>query len=213
MNIIVTYDVESERTRTINGFLSEYLGWEQQSVFHGDVSSDEYESIEDWIRSFVETGELVKIYNMTEDETITIGDEQNTSTDTMTDDTDSDMTFPIASLSVDAVRDKNEHVEERLTYLEQEVENTEQSDDESLTAVRETLAIDADDSVVEAIESLQERNERLVNELDGDGDGDDDGDGDGDDDDSSVKFPVNDVHDNENDYTNRRDGVNPLEEY
>lgn len=199
MNIIVTYDVESERTRTINGFLQEYLEWEQQSVFHGDVSDEEYESIEDWIRSFVETDELVKIYNMTDDETITIGDEQNTSNDTMTTDTD----FPIGSLTVDSVRSKNEHVDERLSYLEREVENTEQSDD--LTAVRDALSIDSDASVVEAIESLQADNERLADELDA-GDGDD-----GDDDDSSVKVAVNDAHDD--DYTNRRDGVNPLEKY
>lgn len=85
MNIVVTYDVESERTRDINSFLSEYLDWKQQSVFEGTVSSDEYESIKSWVQLFVESGELVKIYNLTEGETISFGDEQSPTADSAID--------------------------------------------------------------------------------------------------------------------------------
>lgn len=78
MKIVVTYDVGGDRTRTIHGFLSEYLDWIQQSVFEGTISDDEYESIQSWIELFVENDKLVKIYNLTAGETITIGDEQTT---------------------------------------------------------------------------------------------------------------------------------------
>lgn len=79
-------------------------------------------------------------------------------------DKDTDMDFPVKSLTVDAVREKNEHVDERIAELTEKL-NDAQNASEKLGSVRESIESADDVSLVEAVESLQNDREELQSEL------------------------------------------------
>lgn len=70
------------------------------------------------------------------------------------------VTFPVADMDPEAVRRRNDSVDELLSEKDETIAEYE-ADAEALNSVRETIDVDDDDSVVDAVESLHEEYDRL----------------------------------------------------
>lgn len=82
------------------------------------------------------------------------------STKTMSNDND----LGVSSLTVDAVRDRNANVDERIEDLEGKVRDL-QGTSQTIDSVREALDVDGDVSVLEAVKTLQDHASDLDSEL------------------------------------------------
>lgn len=62
--VIVVYDMEADRTRLMLNFLRQYLSHVQNSVFEGEVTEGDLETIENRTRDILEPDESTIIYRM-----------------------------------------------------------------------------------------------------------------------------------------------------
>jgi len=62
--VVVVYDVQADRTHRFLKFLRQYLTHVQNSVFEGDVTEGDIETIKQRLDSMLETGESVIVYRM-----------------------------------------------------------------------------------------------------------------------------------------------------
>lgn len=64
MYVVVVYDMQAERTRLMLKFLRRYLTHVQNSVFEGEVTEGDLETIRNRTREMLEPGESTIIYCM-----------------------------------------------------------------------------------------------------------------------------------------------------
>lgn len=64
MYVVVVYDMQAERTRLMLKFLRRYLTHVQNSVFEGEVTEGDLETIRNRTREMLEPGESTIIYRM-----------------------------------------------------------------------------------------------------------------------------------------------------
>lgn len=62
--VVVVYDMQAERTRLMLKFLRRYLTHVQNSVFEGEVTKGDLETIRNRTREMLEPGESTIIYRM-----------------------------------------------------------------------------------------------------------------------------------------------------
>lgn len=62
--VIVVYDMEADRTRLMLNFLRQYLTHVQNSVFEGEITEGDLETIENRTRDILEPDESTIIYRM-----------------------------------------------------------------------------------------------------------------------------------------------------
>jgi CRISPR-associated protein Cas2 len=62
--VVVVYDMQAERTRLMLKFLRRYLTHVQNSVFEGEVTEGDLETIRNRTREMLEPGESTIIYRM-----------------------------------------------------------------------------------------------------------------------------------------------------
>lgn len=62
--VIIVYDMEADRTRLMLNFLRQYLTHVQNSVFEGEVTEGDLETIENRTRDILEPDESTIIYRM-----------------------------------------------------------------------------------------------------------------------------------------------------
>ena len=64
MYVIVVYDVEADRTRKFLKYLRRYLTHVQNSVFEGELTEGDYETVKTDLQTMLKAGESVMIYRM-----------------------------------------------------------------------------------------------------------------------------------------------------
>ena len=62
--VVVVYDVQADRTHRFLKFLRQYLTHVQNSVFEGDVTEGDIETIKHRLKSMLEADESVIVYRM-----------------------------------------------------------------------------------------------------------------------------------------------------
>ena len=62
--VIVVYDVQADRTPKFLKYLRRYLTHVQNSVFEGELSEGTLEEVNTTLKSMVEAGESVMVYQM-----------------------------------------------------------------------------------------------------------------------------------------------------
>lgn len=62
--VIVVYDVEADRTRKFLKYLRRYLTHVQNSVFEGELTEGDYETVKTDLQTMLKAGESVMIYRM-----------------------------------------------------------------------------------------------------------------------------------------------------
>lgn len=62
--VVVVYDVQADRTHLLLNFLRQYLTHVQNSVFEGDVTEGDLETIENRLDSLLEPDESTIIYEV-----------------------------------------------------------------------------------------------------------------------------------------------------
>ena len=73
MYVIIVYDIEVERINKVRIFLKQYLNWVQNSVFEGELTKVELESIEINLKKLIDPKvDSVRIYNMRNDKYLSI---------------------------------------------------------------------------------------------------------------------------------------------
>ena len=71
MYVIVTYDFDAKRTHKPRKFLRQYLIHVQNSVFEGQVTKGELDTITNKLESMTTTGETATVYSVTTESHVT----------------------------------------------------------------------------------------------------------------------------------------------
>ena len=64
MYIIIVYDIKKERVNKVKSFLRQHIYWIQNSVFEGEVTKSQYETIQTGLKKIIKQDEdSIIIYN------------------------------------------------------------------------------------------------------------------------------------------------------
>lgn len=64
MYIIIVYDIKKERVNKVKSFLRQHIYWIQNSVFEGEVTKSQYETIKTGLKKIINQDEdSIIIYN------------------------------------------------------------------------------------------------------------------------------------------------------